>query len=121
MARGYNKVILAGNVGRDPDYRENDEGTGYTRWSLAVNDGHDTIWVNCIAFGQTAELVARLVRSGQHLLIEGKVQPPRAYKGRDGEYKASLDITVFTFLLLGNKAENDDGYVEYVEVDDFPF
>lgn len=126
MARGYNKCTFVGNVGRDPDLRYTDEGNAWVRFSIAVNEGDDnTIWISCVAFGKTAELIGEYVRTGKQLLIEGKLTgdketgTPVVYKKNDGSYGSSHDVIVKEFLLLGNRADAEEAVSE--RESEFPF
>ena len=83
MAKGVNKVILLGNVGKDPEIRSTAGGTMVATFSLATADRQKdqqgnwqdkTEWHNLVAYGRTAEIIRDYVKKGKELFIEGKLQ-----------------------------------------------
>lgn len=84
MARGINKVILIGNLGRDPETRYSQGGNAVTRFSLATSDSwrdrqtgeqHDqTEWHNIVCFTRLAEIAGEYLRKGSKVYIEGRLQ-----------------------------------------------
>ncbi len=83
MAKGVNKAILLGHVGKDPEIRFTGGGMAVASFSLATADRQkdgqgnwtdQTEWHNLVAFNRTAEVVRDYVSKGTHLLIEGKIQ-----------------------------------------------
>ena len=83
MGRSVNKLILLGNVGKDPESRQTNSGTTVVTFSIATSDrtkGRDgeyeerTEWHSCKAFGKTAEVVSKYVHKGTKIYVEGKVQ-----------------------------------------------
>ena len=83
MAKSVNKVILLGNVGKDPEIRSTGGGTMVANFSLATSDRFQdaqgnwqdrTEWHNLVAFKRTAEIVRDYVKKGTKLYIEGKIQ-----------------------------------------------
>ena len=84
MARSVNKVILLGNVGKDPEIRSTPSGVMVANFGLATSDRQKdaqgnwqdrTEWHNLVAFNRTAEIVRDYVKKGSKLYIEGKIQP----------------------------------------------
>lgn len=83
MAKSVNKVILLGNVGKDPEFRTTPNGAMVANFSLATSDRFQdaqgnwqdrTEWHNLVAFKRTAEIVRDYVKKGSKLYIEGKIQ-----------------------------------------------
>ncbi len=83
MAKSVNKVILLGNVGKDPEIRSTGGGTMVANFTLATSDRFQdaqgnwqdkTEWHNLVAFKRTAEIVRDYVKKGSKLYIEGKIQ-----------------------------------------------
>ena len=84
MARGINKVILIGNLGRDPETRYSQGGNPITSFSLATSDSwrdrqtgeqHDrTEWHNVVCFSRLAEVAGEYLRKGSKVYIEGRLQ-----------------------------------------------
>ncbi len=110
MARGVNKVILLGNVGKDPEIRSTPSGTIVASFSLATADRQKdqqgtwqdkTEWHNLVAFSRTAEIVRDYVKKGTQLFIEGKIQT-RSWDDKDsGQKKYRTEILVNEMTLLG--------------------
>lgn len=108
-----NKVSLIGRIGKNPELQSvGGAGKDYslTRLSIAINENykdkagvwHDnTQWHNVIAWGKTAERIAKIVQKGQEVMIEGRIVN-RSYE-KDGEKKYATDIEVTDFLLLSSK------------------
>ncbi len=85
-----NKVILMGRLVRDPDvrYMQNENSTAVARFSFAVprkykTDGQDCDFINCVAFGKTAEFIEKYAFKGIKLLLEGRWQTG-SYTNKDG-------------------------------------
>lgn len=113
MARGVNKVILLGNLGKDPESRFTPSGTAVTTFSLAVNrnvkegDGwkEQTEWVRCVAWERQAETIGQYVKKGNQLYIEGRLQT-REWTDKDNVKRYTTEVIVQDFTLIGNKGQN---------------
>lgn len=112
--RGYAKVQLIGNLGKDPEARFSQSGTETTRFSLAVNrndrqaDGSfqdTTDWYNCTAFGNTGKVVQDYLKKGSKVFLEGRLQI-RQYDDKDGIRRTSVDVTVSDVQLLDSRPPN---------------
>lgn len=103
-----NKVILVGNVGKDPDIRYLASGDSVASFSLATTyrgkNGDVTEWHNCSAFGKTAEVIGKYVRRGSQLYVEGRLQT-RKYQAKDGTDRYTTEIIVSQMQMLGGKGE----------------
>lgn len=125
MARGYNKVQFIGNVGRDPELKVSENNTTYAKFSIAVSDKRGTFWVECVVFGKQAEIAHEYIRKGNQLFVEGRLNydieqsGPRAWLTKQGDARASFDVTVYYFHLLGGRDERE--VHEEAEEYDFPF
>jgi len=118
MARGVNKVILLGNVGKDPEIRSTAGGTIVASFSLATaerqkdqqgNWQDKTEWHNLVAFSRTAEIVRDYVKKGTQLFIEGKIQT-RSWDDKDsGQKKYRTEILVNEMTLLGGGQGRGEG------------
>lgn len=100
-----NRVQLMGNLGKDPELREFDGGRKMVRFSLATNerfpygDGHfkeDTQWHGIVAWGRTAEQVARQLKKGSRIALEGRLVH-RTYETKEGEKRYSTEVVMNTF------------------------
>src|ERR1700744_3543837 len=116
MARGVNKVILLGNVGKDPEIRSTAGGTIVASFSLATADRQKdqqgnwqdkTEWHNLVAFSRTAEIVRDYVKKGTQLFVEGKLQT-RSWDDKDsGQKKYKTEVLVNELSLLGGRGDSD--------------
>ena len=110
MAKGVNKVLLLGNVGKDPEIRSTAGGTIVASFSLATaerakdqtgNWTDKTEWHNLVAFQRTAEIVRDYVKKGSQLYIEGKIQTRSWDDKESGQKKYKTEILVNELTLLG--------------------
>ena len=92
-----NSVNLTGRFTRDPDVRYTDGGTSIARFTLAVDrrfkrDGEQTAdFINCVAFGKTAEFIEKYFRQGMKLELTGRIQT-RSYTNKDGAKVYTTDV-----------------------------
>ena len=108
MAAGVNKVILVGNLGRDPEVRYTQSGGAVSNLRLAVTerrkDGEGwkdhTEWVTVVAFGKTAENAGQYLQKGRQIYVEGRLQT-RSYKDKEGVEKWSTEVVANQILFLG--------------------
>ena len=119
-----NKVMLIGNVGRDPEvrYLEGNQGaanaTKVASFTLATTERYrdrngelreNTEWHNIVAFRQPADVVERFVKKGTQLYIEGRLRT-RSYNDATGAKKYTTEILVDTLQLLGKREGDQGGY-----------
>src|SRR5246500_4580277 len=118
MAKSVNKVILLGNVGKDPEIRATPGGTMVANFSLATTDRTKdqtgnwtdrTEWHNLVAFQRTAEIVRDYVRKGSKLYVEGKIQTRSWDDKTSGEKKYRTEVLVNDLVLLSGRGEGGDG------------
>src|SRR6201997_729261 len=114
MARSVNKIILLGNVGKDPEIRATGGGMMVANFSLATTDRakdasgnwtDKTEWHNLVAFQRTAEIVRDYVKKGSQLYIEGKIQTRSWDDKESGQKKYRTEILVNDLQLLGGRGE----------------
>ena len=114
MAKGVNKVILLGNVGKDPEIRTTQGGMTVASFSLATaerakdqagNWTDKTEWHNLVAFQRTAEIVRDYVKKGTQVYIEGKIQTRSWDDKESGQKKYRTEILVNDLQLLGGRGE----------------
>ena len=110
MAKGVNKVILLGNVGKDPEIRATPSGMVIAQLTLATADRQKdqggnwvdkTEWHNLVCFGRTAEIVRDYVKKGKQLYIEGKLQTRSWDDKETNQKKYRTEIIVNDLSLLG--------------------
>lgn len=118
MAKSVNKVILLGNVGKDPEIRATGGGMTVATFSLATTDRakdpsgnwiDKTEWHNLVAFQRTAEIIRDYVKKGTKLYIEGKIQTRSWEDKTSGEKKYRTEIIVNDISLLSGRGEGDSG------------
>ncbi|MGA3011980.1 MAG: single-stranded DNA-binding protein [Terracidiphilus sp.] len=119
MAKSVNKVILLGNVGKDPEIRSTPSGTMVASFSIATTerqkDGSGnwtdkTEWHNLVAFTKLAEIVRDYVKKGSKLYIEGRLNT-RNWEDKDTKKKVyRTEIIVNDLSLLSAREEGSGGY-----------
>ena len=111
-----NKVILVGNVGRDPETRHLDKGVAVSRFSLATTENYtsktgekvsNTEWHNIVAWRGLAEVVEKYVKKGSQLYIEGRLRT-NTYE-KDGVKHYATEINADTLKLLGKREGQMEG------------
>jgi len=121
--RGVNKVILIGNLGKDPELRYLPSGQAVTKFPLATGSKwkdkegqwqYRTDWHNIVAFGKTAEICNEYLKKGSQVYIEGRIQT-RSYDDRDGNKKWITEIIAQSMQMLGRKGEAEQEIPEAAE------
>jgi len=106
----YQKLIIVGNLGRDPEMRYTPDGTPVTNFSVATNrrwtdasgqQQERTIWFRVSAWRRLAETCNQYLTKGRQVMVEGEIQEPRVWQAQDGEWRASLDVTARRVVFLG--------------------
>lgn len=120
-----NKVILVGNLGKDPELRHTQSGTAVCTFSLATTerrkDKEDiTTWHNIIAWSGLAEICAKFLHKGSQVYIEGSIQN-RSYEDRDGVKKYVTEIVADQMQMLGVKGDQKSERPAYAHDEDLPF
>ncbi len=117
MARGVNKAILIGNLGRDPEMRYTQNGTAVANFTLATTDswtGKDgnkeerTEWHNIVAWARLAEICSQYLTKGRHVYIEGRIQT-RKWEDRDGNTRYTTEVVAQNMQMLGGRGEGGGG------------
>jgi single-strand DNA-binding protein len=118
MARGVNKVILIGNVGKDPEIRSTPSGVMVANFSLATADRQKdsqgnwqdhTEWHNLKAFNRTAEVVRDYVKKGSKLYIEGKITTNSWEDKETHQKRYRTEILVNEMIMLDSRGEGSSG------------
>ena len=106
----FNKVILAGNLTRDPQLSYTPSQTAVCEFGMAVNrryrgsDGQqreDTCFVDCQAWGKTGEIINQYMSKGRPILVDGRLTYD-SWEGQDGKKRSRLRVTVENFQFLGS-------------------
>jgi single-strand DNA-binding protein len=139
----YQKVIVVGNLGGDPEMRYLPNGTAVTSFSVATNrrwtdqasgdNKEETVWFRVSVFGRQAESANTYLNKGRQVLVEGRLKPdpatggPRTWTGQDGTVRASFELTADTVRFIGGRAdgsyeseESSQGQAVHEE-DEIPF
>lgn len=117
MAKGFNKVILMGNLTRDVEMRTTTGGQNVANFSLAVTrswkgqDGQmqdQTSFINCVAWGKPGEIIAQYVQKGAPLLVSGRLDQ-RSYQDKDGNNRQAVEVVVEDFNFVSGGRGDDAG------------
>lgn len=110
-----NKVILMGRLTRDVEMRQTPNGVSLARFSIAVNRrfaGKDAQqqadFINCVAWRQTGEFIARYFQKGSMIAVVGSIQT-RSWDGNDGKKQYATEVIVDEAYFTGSKSENSTG------------
>jgi single-strand DNA-binding protein len=117
MAKSVNKVILVGNLGKDPEVKYTPNGVPVAKFSLATNERYKdksgewqdrTEWHSIVAWQRLAEIVGEYVKKGSKVYIEGRLQTSSWEDKQSGEKKYRTEIIVSDLVLLGGRGEGGD-------------
>jgi len=132
MARGVNKVILIGNLGRDPEVRYSPNGQAVANVTLATSESwkdkntgdkqERTEWHRVVFFGRLAEIAGEYLKKGSQVYVEGRLQT-RKWQDKDGNERYTTEVVAAEMQMLGSRegrgapaaADNlnqDQGYAE---------
>ena len=112
---GINKVILVGNLGKDPEVRAISTDRKVANFSLATTESYknksgervdQTEWHNVVFYGPIADVIERYLRKGSQIYVEGKIRT-RSYDDKDGVKKYITEIIGDTMTMLGTKGSSD--------------
>ncbi len=118
MAKSVNKVILLGNVGKDPEIKSTPSGVAVATFSIATSERFKdktgnwqdrTEWHNLVAYQRTAEIIRDYVKKGSKLYVEGRLQTSSWDDKTTGQKKYRTEIIVGDLSLLSGKGEGDGG------------
>lgn len=123
----YQTIIIAGNLGRDPEMRYTPAGQAVTNFNVAVSDNYTnsqgerverTIWFRVSTWGKQAEICNQYLKKGRKVLVEGRLVAdnatggPRVYQKNDGGHGASFEISANTVRFLSSRNEEGGGSTE---------
>lgn len=130
----YQKIIIVGNLGRDPEMRYTPQGTPVTNFTVATNERwtnpegqqqERTTWFRVTAWRRLAETCAQYLTKGRQVLVEGRLNPdpqtggPRIWTGSDGVPRASYEVTALAVKFLGVRGAEAAEVLE--EEEEIPF
>lgn len=111
----YQKVIVAGNLGQDPEVRYLTNGDAVANFSVAVTETwkdasgerkEKVEWFRVVCFKRQAEIAGEYLKKGAQVLVEGRMQT-RSYEAKDGTQKYVTELRADTFKMLGSRADNE--------------
>ena len=114
MAKSVNKVILIGNLGKDPEVKYTPSGMAVARFSVATTDRvkdkegnwqDRTEWHNLVAFQRTAEIASEYLKKGNKVYIEGRLHSDSWDDKETGQKKYKTEIIINDLVLLGGARE----------------
>lgn len=118
MARGVNKAIIVGTLGKDPDVKYTAGGSAVVNVSVATNESwkdkntgenvEKTEWHRIVIFGKLAEIAAQYLRKGQQVYFEGKIQT-RKWQDQSGQDRYSTEIVANEMQMLGGRPDASGG------------
>ena len=116
MARGVNKAILLGNLGKDPEVRYTQSGSAVANFSLATTRAYkqgeewkeETEWHNIVVFGRTAERCSEYLQKGSQVYLEGRIQT-RKWEDRDGNTRYTTEIVASDVQFLSRSKGQGEG------------
>ncbi|MBT7071348.1 MAG: single-stranded DNA-binding protein [Anaerolineae bacterium] len=122
MAKQFNKTTFVGNLGKDPEMRYTPSGRAVTELTVASHDQYPnaegeivkiTTWFKATAWGKRAETINQYFRSGDPIMIEGKLKPdpqtgrPAIWTRQDGSPATDYEVTVMEFYFLPKGDKNE--------------
>ncbi len=116
MARGINKVILIGNLGRDPEMRYTQSQQPIANFSVATSESwtdrttnerrERTEWHRVVCFRRLAEICGEYLRKGSRVYIEGQLQT-RSWEGQDGQTRYTTEVVARDMQMLDSRGGGD--------------
>lgn len=116
MSRGLNKVMIIGNLGKDPEMRYTPSGKPVTTFSVATSrqwntpNGErrtDTEWFTVVAWSSLAEICNQYLTKGNRVYIEGRLQT-RRWEDKDGNHHSSVEIVANEMIILDQPRHGDE-------------
>lgn len=113
MARGVNKVILIGNLGKDPEVRYSPNGQAVANVTIATSESwkdkntgdkqERTEWHRVVFFGRLAEIAGEYLKKGAQIYVEGRLQT-RKWQDKDGKDRYTTEIVAAEMQMLGSRS-----------------
>jgi|SRR5215469_6490391 len=118
MAKSVNKVILIGNLGKDPEVKYTPSGVPVAKFSIATNERYKdksgewqdrTEWHNLVAWQRHAEIIGEYVKKGSKIYIEGRLQTSSWEDKQSGEKKYRTEVVIQDLVLLSGRGDGGRG------------
>ena len=122
---GINKVILIGNLGKDPEIRSLESGVKVASFSLATTESYknkegqrvdQTEWHNIVLWRGLAEVAEKFLKKGSQIYVEGKIRS-RTWDDKEGNKRYTTEIIGDNFTMLGGKRDETTAQQNHVEPD----
>lgn len=138
MSRGLNKVMIIGNLGRDPEMRYTPSGHPVTTFTVATSrswnsaDGErhtETEWFNIVTWSNLAEICKQYLTKGQQVYIAGRLQT-RRWEDKEGNKHTTTEIVATEMMMLGERRDanhtpaeevSEEEILSQTNEDEFPF
>ncbi len=127
----YQKLIIIGNLVRDPEMRYTADGKAVTTFSMATNrkynDKEETTWFRVNVWGKQAESSNQYLTKGSKVLVEGRLRPdsntgnPQVFQKKDGSWGSSYEVSAEVVRFLSSRGESSSEASDTVDDDDIPF
>lgn len=117
--RGFSKAIVAGNVTRDPEMRTTGSGSQVCSFAIAVNRSYkdssgaqqdQVSYLDCVAWGKSAELISQYVRKGSALLVSGRLEQRSWDDKNSGQKRSRTEIVIEDFSFIGGNGNGGGNY-----------
>ena len=117
MAKSVNKVILVGNLGKDPELKHTSGGTAVATMTVATNERFKdksgewqdrTEWHNVVLWQRLAEIAAEYLKKGRSVYVEGRLQT-RSWEDKQGQKRYTTEIVASDLVLLGGGGRGEEG------------
>lgn len=122
MARGINKAIIVGNLGRDPEVKYTAGGSAVANVTVATSESwkdkntgenvEKTEWHRVVIFGKLAEIAAQYLKKGSQVYFEGKIQT-RKWQDQSGQDRYTTEIVANEMQMLGARADSSGGTADF--------
>lgn len=125
---GYQKVIIQGNLGTEPEMRFTPAGSAVTKLKVAVNRKYtsngevkeEVEWFNVCIFGKQAESCNKFLAKGNPVMIDGYLKT-RSWDGTDGQKKYMTELIANQVVFLSKGTKQEQGEEQEIEPTDIPF
>jgi len=126
MAGSVNKVILIGNLGKDPEVRYLEGGTAVATFSIATSETYKnrngeltttTDWHNVVVWRKLAEITEKYLKKGNKVYVEGKLKT-RSWQDQDGNTRYTTEVVADNLTMLGGRKEESSGHAESKQAED---
>lgn len=128
MSGSINKVILIGNLGKDPEVRHLENGTAVASFPIATSESYtdksgekvsNTDWHNIVVWRKLAEIAEKYLHKGDKIYVEGKLKT-RSWQDKEGNTRYTTEVVADTFTMLGGKPSDGSTMNEQAEASSAP-